>query len=254
MTTILYIFLFAISVFLNGCRPESQLPREKAVVDQAADNEQCRMIEIQNLTVTDDALTLDYEVSNPFKDGIWVCYDTWVHGEQDVQNTSTRIDGETVWIKLRFKLESVGAFQDPPAVAKYVRLPPGESCSGRIFRNLPIKDYLREWRAEHKEHKEIVLNRVVFEIGYLRTFGPKWKRLLDSWSEKLKKESIKPKPIVSGPYYILPSGQLVTEETLDGQLREVMYLQYASFLEKEESAEVVVPDVNIPCSVAVDDK
>lgn len=249
MTTILYIFLLATCVFLSGCRPDSQLPREKA-----REKEPAEMIQIRNLTLTDKTLTLNYRVLNPFEDGIWVCYDTWVHGEQDVQNTSTRIDGETVWIKLRFNLESVGAFEDPPAVAKYVRLPPGESCSGRILRNLPIKDYLREWRAEHKEHKEIVLHRVVFEIGYIGTFGPKWNALLDSWAEKFEKESIKPKPKVSGSVYYLPVDPLITEEKLDGQLREVMYLHYKSFVNKEESAEVLITDVAIPCSVVVDDK
>ena len=256
MNNIIYTFLLACSVFLGGCCCTRHIPE-----DLTREKKPAEMIQIQNLTLTDKTLTLTYRVSNPFEDGIWVCYDTWVHGEQDVQSTSTRIDGETVWIKLRFNLESLGALTNPPAVAKYVRLPPGESCSGRILRNLPIKDYLREGRAEHKEHKEIehkeiVLHRVVFEIGYIGTFGPKWNALLDSWAEKMKEGSIESKPRVFGPYryYILPVDPLITEETLDGQLREVMYLHYKSFVKKEESAKVLITDVAIPCSVVVDDK
>jgi hypothetical protein len=252
MNKIFYVFLLACSVLLVGCCRTRQIPE-----DLSGEKEPSEMIQIQNLTLTDKTLTLTYRVSNPFEDGIWVCYDTWVHGKQDVQSTSTRINGETVLIQLRFNLESTGALTNPPAVAKYVRLRPGESCSGRILRNLPVKDYLREGRAEHKEHKEIVLHRAVFEIGYIGTFGPKWNALLDSWAEKMKEGSIESKPRVFGPYryYILPVNPLITEETLDGQLREVMYLEeYTSIKEKEESAKALITDVAIPCSVVVDDK
>jgi len=211
------------------------------------------MIQIQNLSLADKTLTLDYRVSNPFEEAIWVCYDTWVHGEQDVQNTSTTIDGETVRIKLHFSTERDPGFSDPPAIAKYVRLRPGESHSGRIVRNLPTKDYVHEWRAERKEHEEIVLHRAVFEVGY---FAPKRNDLLDSLSEKFKEESTKPKPKVLGPYhiYFLPDSPLITEETLDGQLREVMYTKRTSLVQKEESAQVLITDVNISCSVVVDDE
>ena len=214
------------------------------------------MIQVRNVTLTDKTLTLDYRVSNPFEEGIWVCYDTWVHGEQGLQNTATRIHGETVRIKLCFNLESVGGavFSDPLAVAKYVRLRPVESCSGRILLDLPIRGYSREGREGRKERKQIILHRAILEVGYLRTFGPKWTKILDSRAEKLRKEGIKPKPIVDGPYYILPVDPLITEEALDGQLREVMYLHYKSFVDKEESAEVLITDVDISCSVVVDDE
>ena len=213
------------------------------------------MVQIRNLTLTDATFTLDYQVSNPFEDGIWVCYDRWVHGEQGVQDVATRIDGETVWIKLLFNLaKRTASFVNPPAIAKYVRLSPGESCSGRILLDLPIRGYSREGREGRKERKQIILHRAILEVGYLRTFGPKWTKILDSRAEKLRKEGIKPKPIVDGPYYILPVDPLITEEALDGQLREVMYLHYKSFVDKEESAEVLITDVDISCSVVVDDE
>ena len=142
MNNILYTFLLACSIFVGGCSRIRQIPE-----DFTQEKEPAEMIQIRNLTLTDRTLTLNYRVLNPFENSVWVCYDRWVHGEQDVQNTSTRIDGETVWIKLRFNLESVGTLSDPAPVAKYVRLPPGEFHSGKILLNLPIKDYSREWRA-----------------------------------------------------------------------------------------------------------
>jgi len=131
-------------------------------------------------------------------------------------------------------------------------LPPKESCSGRILEDLPLRDYSREPRRGRKEHKEIVLHRAVFEVGY---FGPKWNNYFDSVSEKIKKRGIKPKPIIDGPYYYLSISPLVTEEPLDGKPREVIYIvEHTPFLRNEECAEVLITDVDIPCSVVVDDK
>ncbi len=58
-----------------------------------------------------------------------------------------------------------------------------------------------------------------------------------------------------GSVYFLPISPLITEEELDGQLREVMYLhEYSSLQGKEESAEISITDVNILCSVVADNK
>ena len=62
-------------------------------------------------------------------------------------------------------------------------------------------------------------------------------------------------PIVSGLYYYLPVNPLITKETLDGQLREVMYLrEYTSTQTKEKFAKVLITDADIPCSIVIDDK
>ena len=79
MKTVLHVFLFACSIFLGGCCRARQ--SREAV---APGKEPAPMIQIQKLTLADKTLTLDYRVSNPFEDAIWVCYDTWVHGEQGV--------------------------------------------------------------------------------------------------------------------------------------------------------------------------
>jgi hypothetical protein len=210
------------------------------------------MVQIQKLTVTDANLILDYRVSNPFEDAIWVCYDLSARPKDDVQGVATRIDGEAVRIQLRCNIERVGGFVDPPPIAKYVRLPPGESYSGRIRRDLPIRDYVREWQAGRKEHKEIVLHRVLFEVGY---FGPDCNEYFASVFEWSKKEPDKYKPVVVEPFYVMSGAPFITEEPLDGKSREVLYTEkYLSFIGKERSAEVLITDVNIPCSVVVDDK
>jgi hypothetical protein len=244
---IIYIFLLAISVFLSGCRPDSQLPKEKV-----ADNGQCRMIEIQNLTATEKTLALEYRVSNPFTDDIWVCQDIDTEGKYDVE---TRIDAETVWIKLRFNLAR-NFHRDPPAIAKYLRLPPGQFHSGRISLNLPIRNasplYDFELEEDRKKRKEIVLHRAVFEVGY---FGCEFGEFFDVAAEILKEREIKRNIQVIGGRKLLLTQPLIVEEIQDGQPREVVYVNDLwSSTKLEESAKVVITDVDIPCSVAIDDK
>lgn len=238
MTTIFCVILLTCSVLLSGCR-------------RAPDSEEGRMLEIENLTVTEKALTLDYRVSNPFEQDIWVCEDIDVNGEYDVE---TRIDAETVWIKLRFNLAR-NVHRDPPAIAKYLRLLPGESHSGRILLNLPIRNASPVYSfsdERRKEHEQIVLHRAVFEVGY---FGGEFGEFFDVAAEIFKEKGIKRNIQVIGGRKLLLTQPLIVEEILDGQPREVVYVDDLwSSIKLEESAKVVCTDVDIPCSVAVDDK
>lgn len=240
MKTIVYTFLLACSVFLSGCSRAREIPQ-----DRTPEKETSRMIQIQDLTLTDKTLTLDYRVSNPFDDDIRVCHDTNVYGNQEVQHVAARIAGETLWIKLRSNLDESIVLSNPSSIAKYVRVPPGESYSGRILLDLPIRDYSRELRRDGKEHEEIVLHRAIFEVGY---FGPKLNKFFDTVSEMIKEEGIEPKTIVLGKYHYLDNDPLIAEEMLDGQSREVLYVGFT--LEgDEESVKVVLTDVAIPCFV-----
>ena len=86
-----------------------------------------------------------------------------------------------------------------------------------------------------------------------RSFGPKWQARIDSDAEKMKEGLIPSKPSVLGNFYFIPVNPLITEEKIDGRLGKVMYLmERSSIVEKEESTEVLIVDVNIPCSVVVD--
>jgi hypothetical protein len=273
MNTIFYTFLLSYFVFLGGCcrhrhiedtAQEKEQPKdiqEVVTTDKeppkqipeavASKNEPTSMIQIQNFSLTDKTLILDYRLSNPFKDDIWVCHDVSVYDKQDVQHSYTIIDGEMIWIKLRCNFDHFTGFENPPSVAKYIRLQTGESCTGRIVRNLPIKKYIG--LEPRKEKKEITLHRVVFEVGY---FEPRWNKFFNSIAESFKKKGIKPKPRILGSYYYLDEGPIVTQETLDGQLREVMYLNdtFTPWIKNEVSSKIVITNVAIPCFVVVDNK
>jgi hypothetical protein len=226
MTTIIYIFLLVSSVFLSGCRQRSQPSEEKAPEKKA-----CLMLEIENLAVTEKALTLDYRVSNHFGYGIWVCEDIDVDYEYHVE---TRIDAETVWIKLRFNLES-NVMPYEAVLAKYRLLLPGESYSGRILLDLPIRNAspVYDFNEDRKKHEQIVLQRAVFEVGYFRgdsIYG----------SILIQDNQIEPR---------------IEEEIEDGQSRKFLYFtELWPGISEEKSAKVDITDVNIPCSVVVDDK
>ncbi len=239
MTTVLYIFLLVSSVFLSGCRQRSQPSEEKAPEKKA-----CLMLEIENLTVTEKALTLDYQVSNHFGYGIWVCEDIDVDRRYHVE---TRIDAETVWIKLRSNLES-NVMPYEAALAKYRLLLPGESYSGKILLNLPIRNAspVYEFYEDRKKHKQIVLQRAVFEVGY---FGGESINLFFDAVEKRRREI---------PIEELQNIQFeprIEEEIEDGQSRKFLYFtELWPSIREEKFAKVDITDVNILCSVVVDDK
>lgn len=228
MTTILYIFLLATSVFLSGCR-------------RAPDNEECRMLQIENLTLAEKSLTLDYRLSNPFKRDIWICEDIDIYGKYDVE---TRIEAETLQIKLRFNLEC-NILLEEGVIAKYRRLSRGESHSGKILLNLPIANAspVYDFGEFGKKHKQIVLHHAVFEVGYFEG------DLLNMLSERIEKGKRDPTNV---NFY---SEALMLEEIQQAHSRNTVYLPHLwSGLRMEKCAKVVVTDVDIPCSIAVDDK
>jgi len=236
MSIVICVFLLACSVLFIGCHEESQLPE-----GMAPEKEACRMIKIDNLTVTEESLTLDYHVSNPFAYDIWVCEDVDVKSKYDVE---TRIDGGTVWIRLRFHLES-NIFRSPVPMAKYLPLARGELRSRRILLNLPVRNaspvYIFD--EDHKERKQVILHRAVFEVGYFEG------EFMDRVSEGIEKIKRAMDP---GKATIEP---LIVEEIQDGQKYQILYPTYLwSGLSREKSAKVVVTDVDIPCSVVVDDE
>ena len=249
MSTVLYIFLLACSVFLSGC-----CSARHTLEDRVPEKEPHRMIRIQNLRLSDKTLTLDYQVSNPFSDDIRVCQDTCVFG--CTQHVKTIIDGETLWIRLRSKIErDTVVLPNPPGISKYLRLRLGESYSGSILLDLPIMKLplvysLREERE--KERKQIVLHRAVLEVGY---FGPRLNKAFGGISKAPKEFGIKEGIVVVGGYHYLPSSVYIVEKVVGGQAREVTYIVESwPTLRAEESATVVVTDVDIPCSIVVDNE
>lgn len=242
MSTILYVLLLVCCIFFGGCSDARQIQE-----DRASEKEASPMIQIQNFTVTEKTLSFVYKVTNPFTYDIRVCQDTSFFGYPHVV---TRIDNETVWIKLRCHLERDAALRNPPPITKYLRLTPGESFSDMISLSLPIRNaspinYFNE--EERKERKQISLHRVIFEVGYL---GDE----LNQFFSREKIKDIGPDKgfqIMGGLHY-LKTIPLVVDEMQDGRLREFVYVRTGSPIGMEYSTDIVIDNVNVPCSIAVD--
>ena len=254
MATNYYIFLLACSLLLTGCWGTA-----KTLENHAPEKEASLMILIEDVKLTDKTLTLDYDVSNALADDIWVCEAPCVFN--CVRQATTRIDGETLWIEFRSKTEretDIIVLSDPPGIAKYLRLRPGESHSGIIVLDLPIMEVpsgiysLTEERA--KKRKQVVLHRAILEVGY---FAPRYNRFFVDASA-MAKEGLGIKDddtSVVSPVFGLRIDPYVVDEIHEGKSRRVLYIgDNSPSRELEESAKVLITDVNIPCSVVVDDQ
>ncbi len=201
------------------------------------------MIKIESLAAEEKVLALDYQVTNPFPYDIWVCEDI------DIQSgcpVDIRIDAETVYIRLTYRLES-NMLRDPPAYGKYRRLLAGESHSGKIRLDLPVTNIspVYYFKERGKSRKPVVMHRAVFVIGYieggyinrLRGISRTLKRGFDEITL----------------YEVQKSEPIIAEETQGGQSREMLYVTSGAGA-MEKCIEVAITDVNIPCSVVVDDK
>jgi hypothetical protein len=228
--------------FISSCNGTKQTHEDQDQVKEASP-----MIQIQNFTVTEETLSFDYKVTNPFIYDIRVCQDISFFGHPHVV---TRIDNEMVWIKLRCHLERDTALRNPPPITKYLRLTPGESYSDRISLGLPIRDaspinLFNEY--ERKERKQISLHRVIFEVGYL---GGELNQFFSR--EKIKDSGPDKGFQIMGGLHYLKTIPLVVDEMQDGRLREFVYVHTGSPIGVEYSAEIVIDNVNVPCSIAVD--
>ena len=275
MNTIARVLLLACWIFLTGCRKDGQVSKEQLpekeapsiiTVEALATTEKTpekgelkdselpeeeapekgapSMIKVESLTAEEKVLALNYQVTNPFPYDIWVCEDI------DIQSgcpVDIRIDAETVYIKLTYRLQS-NMLRDPPAYGKYRRLLAGEPHSGKIRLDLPITNIspVYYFKERGKSRKHVVLHRALFVIGYLE--GGPISRLRErigtlkrGFDDITLDEVRRTEPIIA-------------EETQDGQSREMLYLTCAGAGGMERCAEVLVTDVNIPCSVVVDDK
>jgi hypothetical protein len=206
--------------------------------------ESAEMIQIRNLTLTDKTLTLNYRVSNPFEYDIWICEDIDIYSKYDVE---TRIDNETVRIKLRSNLET-NIWLEVAPLAKYRLLSPGDSHSGKILLNLPIRNAspVYDFDEDRKKHRQIVLKRAVFEVGY---FEGKYINMISETIEKFKRG--RPSEEIQNTQF----NPRIEEEIEDGQSYQFLYCSNLwPGLSKEKFAEVLITDVDIPCSVVVDDK
>jgi hypothetical protein len=166
------------------------------------------------------------------------------------------IDDETVRLQLRFNLKrDYSVLPNPPSIAKYLRLSPGESHSDKILLNLPITDTSTDSsfrEQELMERKQIVLHRVIFEVGY---FGRNLNQLFDEVRKQIKDSGPDKGFQIMGGFHYLRTIPLVIDEMHDGRLREFVYINtFWPNISEEKCAEVVISDVNVPCSLVDNDK
>lgn len=130
-----------------------------------------RMVEITDLVVDEQRMTLQYRVRNPFAHAIWICEDMNHHTE--AQSVETRPTDEMLWIKLRFHVKS-DSLLPWPIYARYRHLAPGQSCAGTIRQRVPIRDDSPLHRSHviagllRKEQRPI--HQVTLEVGYFDGF------------------------------------------------------------------------------------
>jgi len=236
MNTVARVLLLAFLLLFAGCRKDGQVSKE-----QPPEKEAPSIITIEDLATTERDLTLDYRVANPFAYDIWICEDIDTKGKCDVE---TRIELETVLMKLKFKLCS-NIFRNPLAIGEYLRLAPGDSHSGRIILELPVRNAspVYVFHEDGKSRKQVMLHRLVLEVGYFEGW------VMDEVAEGIEKIKRDPN------FRATEIEPVIVEETQAGQLRRLLRPNHIwPGLAWEKSAKAVMTDVNIACSVVVDDK
>jgi len=124
------------------------------------------MLRIESFALSDSDARFAYHVDNSFDHDIWVCEDMDGRGGNDVmQNAETAVEGKTLWIRLRFNLQS-SLLTYFPIYARYRRLGPGESCSGTIALSLPVES-TSPIRKFYGRRVALSADRVILEVGYL---------------------------------------------------------------------------------------
>jgi len=226
MKTIMFMFLSANACFLSGCFSRMAWKNKKPYVEDQ------RIIQINNFTVGKKILSLDYKVNNPFPYDIWICEDTDIYNRRKAE---TKIGAEKLTIRLRLdcNLDLMGEAN----IAKYRRLPPGQSYSEILDLELPIREY---WAVGGlidfvSASKPVLRHKTLFEIGYFE--GDLLKVLSDTIKKGMDDPDFSPH----------------LEGLQNKHSQNTAYLLHLwKGLRKQKSATVLIEDVEVPCSVDLD--
>jgi hypothetical protein len=156
----LLVITVALMLIANGC-PSRQARSPNVVAEKASP-----MLQVESFTLSEKEARLAYRVDNPFDHDIWVCEDMDGRGSSDArQNAETQVEEKTLWIRVRFNLES--SLHTYAAVfARYCRLGPGESSSRTIVLSLPVQS-ISPIRKFYGRAVPVSAERVILEVGYL---------------------------------------------------------------------------------------
>lgn len=227
-------------------------------------------LQIQNVAVAPGSLTIDYMVSNPFEDDIWVCEDIDIADVYGCEATTT-IEGQTLVIRRRINLRANYVYDTGPT-AEYRRLSPRASRQARLTIGLPAcnSSPVYDFRPEERgTPTPVTLYRAVLEVGYF----PGWfvrsqeaankqtitrdrdavsilqglARFLDI--ERAARE-MKEAPADSEGKVSVPAIE-VREEIHEGTSNKAVYVHFLPFYWEDRRAErvarAVLEDVVIPC-------
>jgi hypothetical protein len=168
---------------VNGCSPGGAGEISCAGAEEAnkpVKEDESRILQVRKLDIMSDYLSLDYLVHNPFDHDIWVCYDLDVGSKNRVseRDAATRIAGGTLWIRLHEHLE--WDFFGDPVVARYRRVPSGNSVSENLLLPVPVTNDSPVYAYGHRNDVRAFAHRVVFELGYFTEDLPS---LLSQWGD-----------------------------------------------------------------------
>jgi len=199
------------------------------------------VVEIRNVTMQGEWLTISYTVSNPFMDEIWICEELDSGNDPQVE---TRVEDETVFIRLRLGLEcNIDRYTG--LGARYSRFLPGQSDSRSISLALPIRNAspLYSFGEKARMRELTTRHRLVLEVGYFD----------DSLNDAIETEiaSLSKRNDSLGNEAVLGLRE-ISEEIHEGQLQKIMYTDHLRLGAMEESATAVFSGINVPCSVMVE--
>jgi len=164
----IYLALLIPLIGVNGCRPPERAfswpqtsPPSPAYYPESVTD----LLTIEDCDLTDAALVLKYRVANTFPHDIWICATQgFFDGEDSLVSQDVRITDGMLWIQRRANVQQ-NCLITGQAFAGYRRLSPGQARSYTIVLPRPIQSF-SVFYATHEEFSEVVLNRIVLQVGY----------------------------------------------------------------------------------------
>ena len=237
------IALVACVAIVGGCPSDEKetgatlaqtraVPRHDHEVDRRFQKESGQLLEVERFALTEENLTLDYRVTNTFPRDIWVCTSLDGFKPEGEAFFERRIIDQTLRISCRGNLEH-NAFIVGEGHAIYRRLAPGQSRSGSILLDLPIRPISPvhfDFNDLFVPEKSVILNQVVLEIGY---FSEDLAALMSESSER-------------GWQLLNPGPAVLEMQRNDPNIALAPYRSsWWDGLVMEQSARVVIPDVRV---------
>jgi hypothetical protein len=209
----------------------SEVPRK--LTQETAAGKETPILQIRNLNVSRGTILVEYRVGNPFSHDIWVAEDASTSGRTEGQSAEQRIVDGTLYIDFRFDVDK-DIISAEHAFTRYRRLAAGQSHSGMIVLDLPVRNnFYAYWvYGFGRPEEDVVLHRLVLTVGYFVEDLP-----------NLLSESAQRDWMVPGLHYWQPKSS-------DPSIAFVSHVWEG--LRFEQSVQAAVDDINIAAAVPAD--